>query len=187
MNKKIFFWLLFLSSCMGDNTKKKNGSDLKNLNEDSIKTHKMITKLIDLDNSRNNIIYGVWAIDSVEEKNRIQKRYVNSDSSFTSYDFRNNNKVYFAKNSGDLGIKIKLFGDFKVYGDTVYIFSKVDNIILGFKFEIKNKGSLILINGDPIGYKNIRKIRSYLTKIPDYKSDYYVKKIMRVERKKNEE
>lgn len=172
--KKILCVLILLYSCKNNSDYKKLNSNF--INEDSVVVAKMIKKLILNENNENNKIYGVWVIDSVREKNKLRYRYSNIDSAFSAFDFRKNDKLFNAKKN-DIGIEEKFLGDFKVFGDSVFVYSEKENTVQGFKLEMKNNTLLKITNGDPIGYKNFERKIFYLSRMPDYSFESKMKKL----------
>ena len=68
-------------------------------------------------------------------------------------------------------------GDFKVFGDSVFVYSEKENTVQGFKLEMKNNTLLKITNGDPIGYKNFERKIFYLSRMPDYSFESKMKKL----------
>jgi hypothetical protein len=168
------FLLLYCFSCSTENSNQENNS--RYINTDSIVTSRKINQLLSLEKDENYKLYGVWSIDSAREKNILHYRYTNIDSAFSAFDFKPDNKVYNAKKI-KIGIVVKLFGDFKVVGDSIFVYSKIKNTVQGFKFEIKNDTLMELTNGDPIGYKDFPKMKMYLSRMPDYSAESKMKKL----------
>jgi hypothetical protein len=175
MKKTLTILILIIFSCKND--KIDNKEEVKYSNSTESKTKKMIEMFEKSNKSQNKIILGVWAIDSFEENSKIQIRYLNSDSSFSAFDFKPDNKLYHAKKV-DIGVQVNLFSDFIVINDSVYLYREKENLVQAYSFQIIDKKKLVLTNGDPIGFENFLKSKTYFSRIPNYNSESRIKKII---------
>ena len=168
------FLLLYCFSCSTENSNQENNS--RYINTDSIVTSRKINQLLSLEKDENYKLYGVWSIDSSRQKNKLRYRYTNIDSAFVAFDFKPNSKMYKVKKN-KIGIAVNFFGDFKVLGDSIFLYSEKENTVQGFKFEIKNDTLMELTNGNPIGYKDFPRMKMYLSRMPDYSAESKMKKL----------